>query len=139
MRHALRTAIKRGEPGALAVLGFGTQADVAVRNAQITPHKVAIGERVTLAFEVENRSATPQRVLVDFQIHYTKANGSTAAKVFKLKTLELQAGEKARLQKTVSLAQMSTRTHYAGRHQVDALLNGHVEPLGYFDLMLRAF
>ena len=134
VRHALRTAIKRGEPGALAVLGFGTQADVAVREAQITPTRAAIGEKMVLAFEVVNRSAVPQRVLVDFRIHYTKANGSTAAKVFKLKTLELQAGETARLQKTVSLAQMSTRTHYPGRHQVDALLNGHAEPLGHFDL-----
>ena len=134
VRHALRTAIKRGEPGALAVLGFGAQADVAVQNAHITPQQVAIGERVALAFDVVNRSATPQRVLVDFRIHYTKANGSTAAKVFKLKTLELQGHETARLQKTVSLAQMSTRTHYPGRHQVDALLNGHVEPLGHFDL-----
>ena len=134
VRHALRTAIKRGEPGALAVLGFGAQADVAVRGAQITPSKVAIGEKVVLAFEVVNRSAAPQLVLVDFQIHYTKANGSTAAKVFKLKTLELQAAETARLQKTVSLAQMSTRTHYPGRHQVDALLNGHAQPLGHFDL-----
>ena len=134
VRHALRTAIKRGEPGALAVLGFGAQADVAVRDASITPQRATIGERVTLAFEVVNRSATPQRVLVDFQIHYTKANGSTAAKVFKLKTLELQAGETARLQKTVSLAPMSTRTHYPGRHRVEALLNGHAEPLGHFDL-----
>jgi 3-methyladenine DNA glycosylase AlkC len=134
VRHALRTAIKRGEPGALAVLGFGAQADVAVRGAQITPTRAAIGEKVVLAFEVVNRSAAQQRVLVDFRIHYTKANGSTAAKVFKLKTLELQAGESARLQKTVSLAQMSTRTHYPGRHQVDALLNGHAEPLGHFDL-----
>ena len=134
VRHALRTAIKRGEPGALAVLGFGAQADVAVRSAQITPSRAAIGEKVVLAFEVVNRSAAPQRVLVDFRIHYTKANGSTAAKVFKLKTLELQAGETARLQKSVSLAQMSTRTHYPGRHQVDALLNGHAQPLGHFDL-----
>ena len=118
----------------MAVLGFGAQADVAVRGAQITPTRAAIGEKVVLAFEVVNRSAVPQRVLVDFRIHYTKANGSTAAKVFKLKTLELQAGETARLQKSVSLAQMSTRTHYPGRHRVEALLNGHAEPLGHFDL-----
>lgn len=134
VRHALRTAIKRGDPGALAVLGFGEQADVVVRGAQITPLQPAIGEKVVLAFEVMNRSAAPQRVLVDFCIHYTKANGSTAAKVFKLKTLELQAGAAARLQKTVSLAQMSTRTHYPGRHRVEALLNGHAQALGHFDL-----
>lgn len=139
VQHALRSAVKRGEPGALAVLGFGSQADVAVRDARITPQQAAIGERVTLAFDVVNHSATPQRVLVDFRIHYTKANGSTSAKVFKLKTLELQAGETAQLQKTVSLAQMSTRTHYPGRHQVDTLLNGHAESLGYFDLVQGGF
>jgi hypothetical protein len=36
--------------------------------------------------------------------------------------------------KTVSLAQMTTRRHYAGTHRVDLLVNGECMPLGSFEV-----
>ena len=139
--HALRSAVKRGEDGALEVLGFGKMAHVGVGKASISPTVVAVGGRVQIAFEVTGRpataDATPQRVLVDFQVHYVKANGQTRAKVFKLKTLELAPGQTTALSKTLSLAQMSTRQHYPGLHKVDVILNGQAQPLGEFELTSR--
>ena len=38
------------------------------------------------------------------------------------------------LGKTLSLKQMTTRTHYPGTHKIDAFLNGHAVPLGEFEL-----
>jgi len=38
------------------------------------------------------------------------------------------------VRKTVSLAEMTTRKHHAGKHAVDALLNGQIVPLGAFEL-----
>lgn len=139
--HALRSAVKRGEDGALEVLGFGRAALVGVGRASISPTVVAVGGRVQIAFEVTGRpdtaDATPQRVLVDFQVHYVKANGQTRAKVFKLKTLELAPGQTTALSKTLSLAQMTTRQHYPGLHKVDVILNGQAQPLGEFELTSR--
>jgi len=135
VQHALRSAVKRGEAGALDVLGFGKSAEVAVSDARITPKRVLMGEKVHIGFDVTNTSPKAQRVLVDFCIHYVKASGKSSAKVFKLKVLDLAPGEKAKLGKTVSTAEMTTRKHHAGRHRVDVLLNGQAQALGSFELM----
>jgi hypothetical protein len=76
--------------------------------------------------------------MVDFRIHYVKANGSTSAKVFKLRPLDLLPVETLGVDKRISVADMSTRRHYIGRHEVDAVLNGHVERLGSFELRSQA-
>lgn len=133
--HALRSAVKRGEPGALQVLGFGKTAKVLVQAAQVTPARARIGGRVDIDFEVHNPHTRAQRVLVDCCVHYVKANGHTSGKVFKLKTLELAAGDTVPLRKRLSLAQMTTRKHYAGVHRVDVVLNGQPQALGAFELL----
>ncbi|NOT94819.1 MAG: DNA alkylation repair protein [Nitrospira sp.] len=137
IRHALRSAVKRGEPGALHVLGAGHEANVVVRQRSITPSKVRLGQSVTVAFELKNAQSKPQRVMVDFQIHFVKANGSTSPKVFKLKMIELAPRASVSLKKTVSLKPMTTRRHYPGPHRVDILLNGRAKPLGRFELLAR--
>jgi 3-methyladenine DNA glycosylase AlkC len=137
IRHALRSAVKRGEPDALHVLGAGHDARVVVRQRSITPHRVQVGRSVTVAFEIMNAQSTPQRVMVDFRIHFVKANGSTTPKVFKLKMLELAPRASASLKKTVSLKPMTTRKHYPGQHRVDILLNGRAKSLGTFELLAQ--
>ena len=132
--HALRSAVKRGEAGALEVLGFGKTADVIVRKVRIAPKRASLGKSVTISFEVANTSAKRQSVLVDFRIHFRKANGGTSPKVFKMKTLELNANQSELLSKSISLAEMTTRKHYPGKHAVDIQLNGCVKPLGAFEL-----
>jgi 3-methyladenine DNA glycosylase AlkC len=137
IRHALRSAVKRGEPGALHVLGAGHEAQVVVRQRSIRPSLVRMGQSVTVAFELKNAQSTLQRVMVDFQIHFVKANGSTTPKVFKLKMIELAPRASISLKKTVSLKPMTTRKHYPGPHRVDILLNGRAKPLGTFELLAR--
>ncbi len=134
VNHALRSAVKRAEPGALAVLGFGAAARVVLDDVSIIPKRVAAGDAVTIAFSLTNRQKHVQRVLVDFCIHFIKASGRTGAKVFKLKTLEMAPGETVLLKKKVSLAEMTTRKHYPGRHKIDLILNGQPLPLGEFVL-----
>ena len=134
VEHALRFAIKRGDAGALAALGFGGRAEVAVHNAAVQPAKASVGGAVTVAFELHNPLAHPQDVLVDFCIHYVKASGQTAPKVFKLKTATLAAGARMAFGKRVSLAPMTTRQHHPGTHRVEVLVNGVAHPLGVFEL-----
>lgn len=135
VQHALRSAVKGGEPGALAALGFGGSADVQVAKPSITPQRAVVGGKLAVAFEVTNNTAQPQRVLVDFAVHYVKANGQSRAKVFKLKTLDLAAHATQRVGKNISLAEMTTRKHYPGLHRVDAILNGRAQALGSFELL----
>ncbi|MBL8513801.1 MAG: DNA alkylation repair protein [Betaproteobacteria bacterium] len=134
VRHALRSAIKRGETGALHALGFGRRAAVDIENVSIAPRRPRIGGDVVIGFDVVSRRKSKQTVLVDFRIHYVKANGGTRPKVFKLASIGLDDGERVCLKKRVTLADLTTRKHHPGKHAVDALINGHAVPLGAFTL-----
>ena len=135
VRHALRWAVKNGDPLALEVLGFGKPASVAIRNAAISPHSARMGAAVSISFDLHNPRSHPQDLLVDFQVHFVKSNGSTRVKVFKLKAVKLAGRQTVRLQKKLSLVEMTTRKHYAGHHTVEALVNGTAMPLGSFELL----
>lgn len=131
--HALRSAVKRADAGALAALGFGAKADVGVGKVAISPARVKIGGSVSVSFELTNKAARRQRVMADLVVHFVKKRG-TGAKTFKLKALDLPARGHVLLTKKIALRQLTTRKHYAGVHRVEALLNGSVRPLGKFTL-----
>lgn len=137
VRHALRSAVKRGEAGALKVLGFGGQVDVALANVRVAPQKVLRGGAVSITLDIRNTAKQEQDVLVDLRVFYMKANGKPSPKVFKLKALQMAPGESASLSKTISLAEMTTRRHYPGLHRVELLLNGQSRPLGSFELVME--
>jgi 3-methyladenine DNA glycosylase AlkC len=134
IKHALRSAVKRAEPKALSVLGYGAQAKVTLSAIRIAPRRLRIGGRVTIEFALTNPTRRKQDVLVDFRIHFIKANGASKPKVFKLKQLTLAAGKTVTLAKTVALHEMTTRKHYPGRHYIDVVINGVAQPLGEFEL-----
>lgn len=134
VRHALRSAVKRGDPDALSLLGYDRNIDVSVNEVKILPEHAIIGNTLKIAFQIRNTSSKRQYILADFQIHYIKARGKSNPKVFKLKELDLAPGDHAELEKRISLADMTTRKHYPGLHRIDLLLNGNTIPLGKFEL-----
>lgn len=135
VRHALRSAVKRCEPMALQVLGYGRGTRLTLENASVTPARASVGGAVELSFELINSGVRSERVLVDFRIHFMKANGKASPKVFKLKALEIKAGGRVWLGKRVSLAAMTTRKHYPGIQRIEVLLNGEAQPLGSFEIV----
>lgn len=138
VRHGLRYLVKQGHAGALAALGLGHAVTLVVQAVRLTPQRPEIGGKLRIEAELHNPEPRSQRVLADLEVGYVKAHGQTATKVFKLATLDIDPGQTVALGKTLSLAQMSTRTHYPGRHSVALLLNGRSQPLGHFDLISSA-
>lgn len=134
VRHALRSAIKRGDPRALTLLGFGRRASVTISKRSVAPKRVRIGGEVTIELTITSAAARTQRLMADLRVHYVKASGKARAKVFKLKALELAPRSAVTLRKKLSLANLTTRTHYPGLHRVDVLLNGQAHPIGSFEL-----
>ena len=134
LRHALRTAIKRGDAQALALFGHGQKSVLQIHSANITPSKARIGDSVTLHCTLHNPSAQAASALADWRVFYVKANGTLSPKVFKGSTVQIDAHGHGVLEKTLSLRQMSTRTHHPGRHTVEIVLNGHAHSIGHFDL-----
>lgn len=135
VRHGLRFLIKRGDACALDALGVGHAVALDVRAARVLPARARIGDKVRIEVELHNPTPQPQRVLADLKVHYVKAHGGAAPKVFKLQTLDIPPGATVAVGKTLSLQQMTTRTHYPGAHQVELVLNGRPQPLGRFQLL----
>jgi 3-methyladenine DNA glycosylase AlkC len=134
VEHALRSALKRGEVEALRMLGYGKKPAVAIEDVRFEPARVAIGERVTVSFELSGRAAGPQDLLVDVAVHFVKARGQTAPKVFKLKRLTLARRQRLRLELSISLAVHTTRKPHPGTHAVDVLVNGKPTRIGSFEV-----
>lgn len=134
-KHALRSLIKKGDRRALAVIGAREAAQVALSDLEITPRAIALGETITLSFELRSTAGQSQRLVVDYAIHYVKKSGATSPKVFKLKTLTLAAHEIERLRKTQVIADFTTRAHYPGRHEVEIFVNGKACGRAAFDLL----
>ena len=134
IEHALRSAVKRGEPNALRLLGYGAKARVALENVRFTPRRVAIGQRVSMRFTLRSTARTSQELLVDVAVHFVKANGRATPKVFKLKRVTLPARGREELGTTISLAVHTTRKPRPGVHAVDIVINGVAIPAGSFDV-----
>lgn len=132
VEHALRSAIKRGDPNALRLLGYGDQASLHIENVRIAPKRVAIGRRVTLTFDVRSEATKAQEILVDLAVHFVKATGKTSRKVFKLKRASLKPRSSLSFSTSVSLAVHTTRKPRPGRHMVEVIVNGVVHEIGAF-------
>lgn len=135
IRHALRTLIKQGEPRALALIGVGHGAAVRVRNFAITPATVHLGDRIAITADLASTSSGDQRLVVDYRLHYARAGGKTAPKVFKLKTFELDAGAAITLGISQAIRDFSTRRHYPGRHEVELIVNGQTMATAAFEIL----
>ena len=135
IRHALRSLVKQGHKEALLILGYGDAGNVTLMNGSVMPESPKMGESVQIAFDLKNEEDEKRRYMVDFRVHYIKANGKASPKVFKLKSTTLAGGEVGSFQKKVALKEMTTRKHYPGLHKVDVIINGRIEPLGEFELL----
>ncbi|MGE3459005.1 MAG: DNA alkylation repair protein, partial [Kofleriaceae bacterium] len=138
VEHALRSAIKRGQPQALALLGFGNKPKLAIERVRFDPPSVAIGGQIAITFTMRSASRATQQLLVDLAVHFMKANGAGSPKVFKLKRVELSPRGTLELTAKISLAVHTTRKPRPGRHPVDVLINGASTRIGSFDVTANA-
>jgi 3-methyladenine DNA glycosylase AlkC len=135
VEHALRSAVKRGTPDALRILGYGQQALVVLKGVRIKPRRVAIGARVSIDFTLLSRSRRAQDLLVDLGVHFVKASRRSTRKVFKLKRLAVPPRGKVEFSTSVSLAVHTTRKPQPGRHDIDVIVNGKVMKAGAFQVV----
>jgi len=138
VRHALRSAVKRGDPEALEILGFLPSTGAQVRDIRIAPAVASIGDSVTFTVDLSNEGSITMPLLIELRVHFVKANGRSSPKVFALKELQLQPHGSVRLTKTISLAQHTTRTHYPGEHRIEVLVNGRTSGTGVFDIVAES-
>jgi len=135
INHALRTLVKKGDERALSLLGYGT-AKVDLHDLEVTPKSLNFGDSLTIRFQLKSTSNKPQKLMIDYIMHFVKANGKTAPKVFKLKKTELDVSEMLYIEKSHSIRPISTRKYYPGRHRIEIQVNGQVIGETEFELVM---
>lgn len=123
-QHALRTLVKKGDPAALKLLGYGVP-QVVVRNLTLEQDQVALGDTVGFSFEVESTGTAEQALVIDYIAHLMRARGQQTPKVFKLTKKTLAPGEVITLTGQQSFKPITTRKYYPGAHAIEIQINGH--------------
>ncbi len=134
VRHAPRSLVKKAHRGALETLGVGGKPNVSVTGARLVPPSVRLGGELRFSFEIASTGKRVQELLIDYAVHFVKANGATRPKVFKFRKIVLSPAARVELGSTVSFENMTTRRHYRGRHRIDVLINGVAHPLAEFEV-----
>lgn len=122
--HALRTLIKQGHPGALRLMGYDPHVRVQVTDLMLQASEIKVGEVLVFSFKVQSLEERPSPLMVDYVIHYMKANGKQRPKVFKAIKKTIGPGETLHIQKKRSFAPISTRVFYPGKHLLEIQING---------------
>ncbi|MGD8584973.1 MAG: DNA alkylation repair protein [Chloroflexota bacterium] len=133
--QALRTLVKAGDARALELLGYPADPQIAVRQVQVAPQRVAIGEAVTLTYELESTGETDQNLMVDYVVYLLRANGQQTAKVFKHKKITLAPGQVALIEKKQSFRPVTTRKYYPGPQAIAPQINGRLFERVEFELV----
>jgi len=124
VRHGLRHLIKQGDEGTLKLLGYSMGDPVALQSLRLSTRQVRVGESLGLELSLHNPGSNPVKVLLDYEVHHRKANGTLSPKVFKWTEKTLKPGERWTLSKNHSLKPVTTRVYYPGVHAISVLVNG---------------
>ncbi len=133
IKHALRTLVKQGNPSALSVIGFGKPTQIKARLC-IMPRRISVGQKIKLSAQLVNHSTQPKDLLVDYVVHFLRADGSSNAKVFKWTTCSLAPCATAKVVRMHAVKRTTVRTLYAGKHRVSLQVNGERVAESFFHL-----
>lgn len=123
IRHALRSLIKDGHPGALAVVGFRSPEKLS-GYIKVLPKRISIGDTVDLRVEIRTAASRKQKLAIDYVVHYVRKGGKSSAKVFKWTVAEVPARGRLKLSKRHSMKKTTIRALYAGIHRIELQING---------------
>lgn len=136
LRHASRSLVKAGHVRTLAAFGL-TQGFVGTVALVLSAKHVHVGAGLTLDLTLHAPPSAPaeQALVVDYAVHFRKANGSLRPKVFKGWTLTLAAGETRTLRRQLRFQPVTTRVLYPGRQGLDVRVNGVLMQEAAFELL----
>ncbi len=120
VKHACRGLIKQGHAGVLEAFGFPPPdlSDIVLH----CPEVVQLGDQMPIALRFQAKR--DQRLLIDYVLHFMRANGSLSPKVFKWTERNVRAGEAVVLEKSHPYKVVTTRKDYPGAQKVSVQING---------------
>ncbi len=123
MRHALRTLTKQGDSRAMLLLGYSQTTPIKV-SCFVVPKMVKMNDTLEFSFTIVANDDT--NIIVDYILYFqNKLRKLNTRKVFKLKRVTLKKNQPVTISKRHLLQQFrTTRTLYAGSHEIQLQING---------------
>lgn len=126
IKHACRTMLKDGNKRALMLFGFANPELLTITNLTTDKQHLAIGDHLAFSFTLTNHSGKVQKIRLEYRIHYVKSGGKTSAKIFQISEGKFQNGDHL-IKKRQAFSNFTTRTHYAGEHRIEIIVNGETK------------
>jgi hypothetical protein len=123
IRHGCRTLIKAGNQKILNTLGYKTPK-LKDSKFSILNSTVQFGSELIFKLDLTSSLKKDQKMIIDYIIHYQKANGTTAPKVYKWKVCNLARLDTVTYNKKHKIKKISTRIFYPGLHFLEIIING---------------
>jgi len=127
VKHALRSLLKSGNKEALAIFGTADAKNIEVEELMLSKNRLKIGDEFTFSFHVHNTNKTDRTLRLEYIIHFMKSNGSQSPKIFKISEATFPGNTKKQFVRTHKFADLTTRKHYKGKHQLSVVVNGDVK------------
>lgn len=137
IKHASRTLVKAGHLDAITMLGYTRNPKCLISDFKLDNHSVSIGDHLNFSFTLISKSREAQKIIIDYAIHFMRANGKANPKVFKLKSFSLNGSESHNLAKSHTFKAVTTRKYYPGTHTIEIFLNGTSILKENFDLLKK--
>ena len=134
IKHATRTLVKAGHPEVFKLLGFTPEPRLKDAKLSARHPEIKLGEALEFDFDIVSDSDEEQSLVIDYAIHFLKANGKQNAKVFKWKKLKLAPHCQLTLSKAHKIKAITTRRYYSGIQRLEILINGRPVADTEFDL-----
>ena len=125
IKHACRTLLKQGDKEVLQLFGFGSIDQIELINFRVDTKKVRIGNNLEFCFHLLNHSKRPEKIRIEYGIHYKKSNGSLSKKVFKISEKLYAQQSQTGINRKHSFRVITTRKFYPGKHKVSLIINGN--------------
>jgi len=136
VKHALRTLLKKGNKRAMMLFGFADPENLLVDNLRVSEKQIPIGGELHFSLQLNNTSPETKKVRLEYAINYVKLGTRRSRKVFQICEREFNSGSHA-LRRKHSMANMTTRTHYPGNHDLAINVNGIEKAKISFELLSK--
>ena len=123
IKHACRTMLKAGDRRAMLLFGFGDPKHIAVDKFKLNKKTLPIGGQLQFSFILQVSTKRACKVRLEYIVYFAKLSGKVGKKVFKITENTYKPGEHAVTRKH-SFADMSTRKHHPGKHEIAIVVNG---------------
>ena len=134
IKHGCRTLLKQGHPEILSHYGLES-TNIELSAFEIKTPTVKIGEYLQFQFHLNNKNEEPKTIRLEYAVHYKKAKGHLAKKVFKISEKIYHPNQLIKIERNQSFKLITTRVFHTGIHQLSIIINGTESEVLEFELI----